>query len=280
MELLPPEIILGMVEQHMNMATAMQFMRTSKTYEASICKAQVAARGLPPMGNILCSRGPERGMLGANTFKAILELDLRQERIRDALRRDFLNTGSPPLLGPLTARQQERMMELMRASLCHCDRIADMATTGRRDGSSEACSKVRTAQIEYMGSLSTEELAALFYTVDTAGFGFIQARKYEAEDPLVWEKITVFEECLLRHGSWFLWAHIQGGQASHATQLISAGMKELTDWETGKDGMLPGLRMSLVDAYRHRIEEDANDVALEASLRDRVRSLVMAPPST
>ncbi|KAK7908021.1 hypothetical protein PG985_015324 [Apiospora marii] len=263
---------------------------TLQTYEASICKAQVAARGLPPMGDILCTRGPERRILAANTFEAILELDLRQERIGDALRRDFLKTGSPPLLGPLTARQRGRLLELMRASLCHCDHIADIAAAGSQDGGSgsgsDACTQTRTAQIEYIGSLCTKELAALFYTVDTAGFGFVRARKYEAEDPLVWEKITVFEECLLRHGSWFLWAHIQGGhghgqgqgQASHATQLIAAGMKELTDWETGRDGMLPGLRMSLVDAYRHRLE-DANDVDLEASLRDRVRGMVMAPPN-
>lgn len=232
------------------------------------------------MGDILCSRGPGSRILAANTFDAILELDLRQEQIRDALGRDFLSTGSPPLLGPLTARQQERLVELMRASLCHCDHIADIAAGGSQDGSPDACSQTRRAQIEYMGSLSTNALAALFYTVDMAGFGFVRARKYEAEDPLVWEKITVFEECLLRHGSWFLWAHIQGGQgqASHATQLISAGMDELTDWETGKDGMLPGLRMSLVDAYRHRLE-DANDVDLEASLRDRLRSLVMTRPN-
>lgn len=38
MELLPPEIILGMVEQHMNMATAMQFMRTTKAcFHPSLC---------------------------------------------------------------------------------------------------------------------------------------------------------------------------------------------------------------------------------------------------
>ena len=230
------------------------------------------------MGDILCTRGSGRRILAANTFEAILELDLRQERICDALRRDFLQTGSPPLLGPLTARQQDRLVELMRVSLCHCDHIADIAAAGSQDdsSSSDACAQARTAQIKYIGSLCTKELAALFYTVDTAGFGFVRARKYEAEDPLVWEKITVFEECLLRHGSWFLWAHIQGGQANHATQLISAGMKELTDWETGRDGMLPGLRMSLVDAYRHRLE-DTNDVDLEGSLRDRVRSMVMAP---
>ncbi|KAK8056258.1 hypothetical protein PG993_001485 [Apiospora rasikravindrae] len=261
MEQLPPEIILGMVEQHMSMETVMQFMQTTKarlpilpavarrrvtvrsilqTYEASICKAQMAARSLPLAGDILSSCGPERRVIAANTFGAILELDVRQERINDALRRDFWNTGTRNLGPP---------------------------------------AKTRTAQIDYMGSLSTEELAALFYMVDMAGFGFVRACKYEAEDPLVWEKITVFEECLLRHGSWFLWAHLQGGKASHAAQLIEAGLKELTDWETGKEGMLPGLRMSLVDAYRTRLE-DAHDVDLEASLRERVRSMVMAPQNT
>ncbi|KAK7951427.1 uncharacterized protein PG986_007155 [Apiospora aurea] len=288
MELLPPEIILGMVEQHMNMATVMQFMQTTKarsphpnspqrrTYEASICRAQMAARRLPPAGHVLSSRGPERRVIAANTFAAVLELDVRQERISDALRHDFWNTGSPPLLGPLTRRQQARLLELMRASLCRCDHIADIAAACSHP---RAPADTRTAQIDYMASLSTEQLAALFYTVDMAGFGFVRARKYEAEDPLVWEKITVFEECLLRHGSWFLWAHLQGGQASHATQLIEAGLKELTDWETGKEGMLPGLRMSLVDAYRARLG-DAHDVDLEASLRERVRRQVMAPQNT
>ncbi|KAK8049575.1 hypothetical protein PG994_011305 [Apiospora phragmitis] len=214
------------------------------------------------MGHVLSSRGPERHIVAANTFDAILELDLRQERISDALRRDFWNTGNPPLLGPLTPRQQGQLIELMRTSLWHCDYMADMAAADSPAASSGSCAhtKTRTAQIEYIGSLSTKELAALFYTVDMAGFGFVRACKYEAEEPT-----GVGED--------------HGGQASHAAHLIEAGMEELTDWETGKEGMLPGLRMSLVDAYRNRLE-DATDVDLEASLRERVRSLVMTPQKT
>ncbi|KAK7989180.1 hypothetical protein PG989_009495 [Apiospora arundinis] len=292
MDLLPPEMILAMVEQ-MDMATMMQFMQTTKAcsphspppwrtvrsilqdYETSICKPRTAARpGLPPpMEYMLSSRGPDRRVLVSGSFHGVLEMDLRQERIGRALRGDFLNTNDPPLLGPLTPRQRDRLLRLMSGSLCHCDHIADIAANIQGGGPS-----ARAAQIQYLGALSTDELAALFFAVDMAGFAFVRARKYEAEDPLVWEKITVFEECLLRHGSWFLWAHMQGGQESHASQLIETGMKELTEWETGKAGMEPGLRMSMVEVYRSRRKEADDDaVDLESSLRERLISQVMAP---
>ncbi|KAK8089057.1 hypothetical protein PG997_004018 [Apiospora hydei] len=282
MELLPPEIILGMVEQHMNMATVMQFMQTTKARFPAL--PGVAWRGEPRWQHAVCRpramcyprAAPSVASLPPTPSAQSWSWTSGKSASATPCGATFWEHGQSPLLGPLTRRQQARLLELMRASLCHCDHIADIAA---------ACSdprtpaQTRTAQIDYVASLSTEQLAALFYTVDMAGFGFVRARKYEAEDPLVWEKITVFEECLLRHGSWFLWAHLQGGQANHAAQLIEAGLKELTDWETGKEGMLPGLRMSLVDAYRARLE-DAHDVDLEASLRERVRRLVMAPQNT
>ncbi|KAK8125120.1 uncharacterized protein PG998_000879 [Apiospora kogelbergensis] len=233
-----------------------------------------ARRGLPPLEHLLCSRGPKGRVVVANdTFDAVLELEVRQERISQALRGDFLDTGDPPLLGPLTPRRHERLVELMGTSLHHCDHIADIAVNTHAGGPG-----ARAAQIEYIGSLAADELAALFYVVDMAGFAFVRARRYEAEDPSVWEKITVFEECLLRHGSWFLWAHIRGGQENNTDQMIEAGLRELVDWETGKEGMSPGLRMSLVDAYRHRLKKADDDVAdVESSLRERLRRQVMAP---
>lgn len=149
-------------------------------------------------------------------------------------------------------------MQLADAAAAHCSVSppgphhgpAGTPPQPRHETSAPAPSQVRGAQIAYIRSLALEDLSWLYCMVEVAGGGFVRTRKYEAEDPIVWEKITVFEEAVLRHGSWFLWAHIDGGEGMKGMvgDIISAGLQELKEWETGKEGSLPGLRMSLLDA--------------------------------
>lgn len=131
----------------------------------------------------------------------------------------------------------------------------------RHEAGPPAPSQARNAQIAFIQSLGLEDLSWLYCLVEMTGGGFVRTHKYEAEDPVVWEKITVFEEAVLRHGSWFLRAHIEGGEAMKEIvgDVISAGLHELREWETGKEGSLPGLRMSLLDAARGLLA-DQDDV--------------------
>ncbi len=42
--------------------------------------------------------------------------------------------------------------------------------------------------------------------------------------------------------------------------MLGAGLVELTDWESGKEGMQPGLRMTLLDRFREAYgDEDGKD---------------------
>ncbi|KAI0125981.1 hypothetical protein BJ170DRAFT_633330 [Xylariales sp. AK1849] len=260
-----------------------------KSYERSICKSRTKKFVLPPIGNVLSSYGPERRILTAVTFHSVLELELREARIDSILQSGFIDTAGPPGLDPLTPRKQERFVELLMKALYHCDRIADIAANipkagipgeyydlvslGIWDHSASlpgqlrsfdpfANSRARTPQIEYLKALSLEDLSAIYIMISVAGAGWVRAKNYVTEDPNVWERLTVFEECILRHGSWFLWGQVTKGTSSSTTlremtgHMLAAGLTELMDWETGKADVLPGLRMSLLEAVEGKIETE------------------------
>ncbi|ORY60194.1 uncharacterized protein BCR38DRAFT_412381 [Pseudomassariella vexata] len=281
-------------------------------HEQSICKARRSTFFLPPPGNVLSSSGPERRIIAANTFPCIAELEQRERRIEFILRSDFIEVSGPPGIGTLTVRQQERLVSLLRRALYHCDRIADIAANVPQAEMPEqyydliSCSvwevgtglpttlrnfdpftniRAREPQIEYIKSLSLEDLVGLFYTFSVAGMGFLRARQYDTSDPEVFEKITVFEESLLRHGTWFLWSLQNNGKGGIgvdttnittattttagkdgkesanymvmqeiAGHMLSAGLVELRDWETGKNRNGPrGLRMSVLTAAEEKM---------------------------
>jgi hypothetical protein len=315
----PSELVLQVVK-HMDMATLPMFMITNKTnyslvrsYERSICKAKLAgSTALATDRNILSSSEVYRDVCSPETFPWVCELELRERRITDIIHSGYIDVTSPPGLQPLTTIQQRRFIALVERSMRHCDAIADVAAntpdalpeydytlvsagfwgqaarlpTSMRTRNPFTNTPARSAQIEYLKSLSVEDLAALYVTITAASNGHVQDRPDIQADPSLAERITVFEECILRHGTWFLWAQVSAqakkkkwmNTFSEAedddTQterklacrnltlremtgyMLIAGMSELVEWETGAADIPPGLRMSLLEVAESRFEDD------------------------
>lgn len=122
-----------------------------------------------------------------------------------------------PCLDPLTGYEKERLVQLLKRALYHCDRIADIAanmpgadivlqysqliTSGVADLSHEDLPSTvedynrypsftnlhaRALQIEYLRAMELPELSVLYYLITIAGLGFIKSRPAEAADPNVW----------------------------------------------------------------------------------------------
>lgn len=319
---LPPELALH-VARHMDMTTTFNFMLTNKTnhhlicsYEHSICKAKTSySSTVASDRKILSSSHVYRDVLLPNTFAWVKEHELREQRIAEIIQSGYIDISSPPGLKPLTVTQQERFIDLLCRSLRHCDAMADIAanvphalpeydytlvssgfwtqsthmTPEQRNRSPFSNIPARKAQIKYLKSLPVEELAALYVTITAAATGHVNDRPDIQGDPSFAERVTVFEECILRHGTWFFWAQVSQGakrrRPSHddmaanddnGTQqatgtrnkrrnltlremtgyMMIAGFQELIDWETGADDIPKGLRMSLLDAAESRFDDD------------------------
>ncbi|KAH7026378.1 uncharacterized protein B0I36DRAFT_330530 [Microdochium trichocladiopsis] len=253
---LPSELWLEIYE-HLDAASMMQFSSCSKTvasltsqFERSICKRRTAA--LEPKQSklaILSSNKVDRSIIPADTYGFIRELELRHARIDYMLvRSGFLDLSAPPGLRPLTCGQQLwHLVPLLKQALGYCDDIADIAATSTT-GTSRPCPSVRSKQVAYIQGLTLEGVSCLLYLLIILSIGYIQQGQgpngsipIPPDNPIDWEIVTVFEEGILRHGSWYLWAHIAasavpGGRLEKLKRgLMAAGLKELTDWETGKD---------------------------------------------
>ncbi|KAH9886788.1 hypothetical protein F4778DRAFT_439002 [Xylariomycetidae sp. FL2044] len=283
---LPKEIIIEIAEQ-MDMPTLISFMATSKkvktlikTFEHSIARSRASTFLLPPAGNVLSSSGPERYMFPKDTFKSVLELELRDKRINFLVDQTsaYLDITSPPNVGPLSVAQQRRLAPFIKRALWQCDAIADIAASAPceaipveyydlmhlglwrhptsdltehfRNMDPFTSRRARPVQIQYIQSLPREDVSMLLFLITLTSSGYVRA-KLKSSDPALYERITVFEECVLRHGSWFLWSHLHGGDAMKemVAHMHMAGMAELTYWETGYEDALPGLKMTLIERF-------------------------------
>lgn len=267
--------------------SAQELHKLLKSYETSICQYRISRFALPPTGCVLSSGGVVRHTLKYETFEAIAEIERRESRIHHILYSSFVNMARPPFLEPLEGIHQENFADMIRRSLRHCDAMADLAAnvpgaaiteqqyqTMATGGSNTRVSrdeiaalflnfKVRPAQIEYIKQLPADDLAGLYLTVMALSAGFVQANDWVRWDPNYPEQVTVFEECILRHGTWFLWTQVAHGedvraQAAVVNRMLRAGFAELIDWETGKADMEPGLRMSLLGAAMTKLTEIEN----------------------
>ncbi|CAJ2512783.1 Uu.00g009020.m01.CDS01 [Anthostomella pinea] len=296
---LPNELILDMVE-HMDVRTLKAFMATNKElcgfikdHEHSISKARAAIFPLPPLGNVLSSATPERNVLLQNTFSLLHELEIRELRIDYLIQKhpEFFNLASPPGLPPLTMEQQGRLGPLIKRALLQCDAMADIAANapckpigeeyyslitsgvwsvsplprGLRNMDPFTNVHARPGQVAYIDSLPLADVAVLLFLINMLGFGFSQAKKFDGSDPTINERITVFEECVLRHGSWFVWAHVsdRATMREMAGHMLRAGLTELTEWETGAEGVLQGLKMTLVERFRQLARAPGDRVVLK-----------------
>ncbi|KAI0868503.1 hypothetical protein GGS24DRAFT_494502 [Hypoxylon argillaceum] len=283
---IPDEIVLSIVE-YMDTTTRKCFMATNKgmgtlieSYEHSISKTRAATFILPSLGNILSSSTDERCVLPKDTFSMIHELELRDERIDRLIKEcpKVFSIASPPWLPSLMPPQQGRLVMILKRALYQCDRIADIAANepcipipveyyhSIVDGVYElpfALSSpiggqfnpltrldARPKQIEYIRSLSLDDIAGVFVMINMVGYGLMVSSARES--PARFERKTVIEECVLRHGTWFLWSRLLGGLDSQefAGCIISAGRAELRQWESGSLDGPPGLKMTLIERFK------------------------------
>ncbi|KXJ92102.1 hypothetical protein Micbo1qcDRAFT_162216 [Microdochium bolleyi] len=288
---LPPELLLEVFE-YLDAASMQDFAASSKAiacltsqFEKSISTRRTASYGFePPQTAALCSNKVRRVAIPARTYALIRELEMRQNRTEYMfLRSGFVDLSSPPGMRPLTCSEQLwKLFPLLRRALCLCDRIADMSAHTVQDTTIQISSTpartihddpqasitstaftqyaARPSQVALIQSLDLESVSCLLYLLIVLSVGFVEGAgggtPIQAGNPIEWEQVTIFEESVLRHGSWFLWAHIAGtknpGGRLHGLkrELMVAGLQELTAWETGKSRVLPGLKMTVLDRFR------------------------------
>ncbi|KAI0815973.1 hypothetical protein GGR55DRAFT_373071 [Xylaria sp. FL0064] len=283
---LPNEIVLRIVE-YMDGATRSCFMATSKGvsalmkyHETSICKNCIATFILSPLGDVLSSSTDERHILPRNTFSMLRELELRDRRINHILQ-DCANRFyffSPLYFPPLTPIEQARLALILKRAMHQCDRIVDIAagepptppeyyrcvSEGPYELPSALLSpgdkismhnplanpRARPKQIEYIQSLPLEDLMGLYILLLT-----VECCKLSCPYPFTWsanEWMTIMNECVLRHGSWFLWRFLPGdGYASEwSTNMMAVCHVELEQWELGAISEPAGLKMTLIGRLR------------------------------
>ena len=199
----------------------------------------MAAFTLPPLGSALSSAADERHVIPKDTFAMTGELELRQMRIDSLVSQcpGLFCLVSPPSLGPLNPPAQARLRPILKRALRQCDRLADIAadesplapqcypdicnikwvtdaiSTPANSTPADietinplANPKARPKQIEYIRSLSLEDAAGLFVLVNMIGHAVTTIHPYYY---LGTEARTCAEECVLRHGTWFVWAWLR-----------------------------------------------------------------------
>ncbi|GAP82529.2 hypothetical protein SAMD00023353_0100760 [Rosellinia necatrix] len=287
---MPNEILLTLAE-HMDTATRLCFMASNKklynlinSYEHSISESRAASFPLPPLGNILSSSTHERHVLRPYTFKIVRELELREHRIARLVKYwpQLVSCECPYGLPALTVSQQARLGSVIRRALNQCDRIADIAANEpcvlippryydyifdemyslpeAMGSTDEELSKfnpltridARLRQIEYIRSLSLEDIAGLFTLVNMIGYQSISSKTITPEK---FASKVITEECILRHGTWFVWSDLLGDidMIVLASYIVEAGKTELRGWEAGTFNAPPGLKMTLSKRFRELV---------------------------
>ncbi|KAL7627949.1 hypothetical protein AAE478_002145 [Parahypoxylon ruwenzoriense] len=295
MNVLPSEVVLTVVER-MDTASTAKLMETNKwlnavirSHQRSICKARMAAFTLPPTGDVLSSEDYYRQRLPHGTFSMIRELEKREAQCDEVVQSSkFINTAWPPGMGFLTDIQQERLRALLKQALMRCNQIADIAAnapcsplslcyysfveTGEfedpdlpspdRQLDPITNFAARDHQLEYIESLPLEDLAILYYTINAMGLGYLS--KYGegiVSEPSLFERTTVFEECLLRHGTWFAWSAIcgEGIWTEMAEKIQNIGWTELNMFEDGVEGTKPTLKSMVLRQFKRLAKPDDED---------------------
>ncbi|KAK5628474.1 hypothetical protein RRF57_004189 [Xylaria bambusicola] len=298
----PNEIVLQIVE-YMDSWTCMRFMKASKklymlikAHEHSISKGRAAAFTLPPLGDALSSRTDQRYVIPKNTFEMNRELELRE------LRTDLLISecpgifclASPPWFPPLPPPAQRRLAPILKRALHQCDRIADIAANESPlepkyyrvlfEGADEmtaatldpleslnplANPEARPKQIEYIQSLPLEDIAGLYTLVNMVGYGLMACCQFNTSSM---EGKTVTEECVLRHGTWFVWACLRS-ELDLAGCMIGAGRAELKQWESGALKGPDGLKMTLTARFR-KLLGGATGTEFSEKVEETLRKLI------
>ncbi|KAI1364444.1 hypothetical protein F5Y08DRAFT_212190 [Xylaria arbuscula] len=305
----PNEIVLHIVE-HMEPSTRINFMTTSKkinrfivAHERSISKTQLATYTLCPVGKALSSADEERHVVEKDSFAMISELQLRRWRIDSLLSEcpGLFCLVSPPSLPSLTAAGQTQLVPILRRALHQCDRIADIAADESpvcakwyRDMRDNKCtrpytptlpvnpetlnplanSKARPKQIEYIRSLSLEDATGLFILTNLVGYGMMI--NHLSHFAMGFEGKTCAEECVLRHGTWFIWIWFRSGRLlpGYVLNMLLTGRAELRAWESGLVNGPDGLKMTLTARLRE-LHGGAIGAEFHQKVEKTVRKLIL-----
>jgi hypothetical protein len=104
-----------------------------------------------------------------------------------------------------------------------------------------------------------------------------------APSPEATEGEIAFRETVLRHGTWFLFAHVRGysQRGRHGQMLMRQALLDLQDWELGQGlwDMVPGLHMALMSELRKRFGLRRGD-AIEVEALLRVDEMVRGTQTT
>lgn len=136
----------------------------------------------------------------------------------------------------------------------------------------------------YVRSLADEDLCsvmALLYLAQDSWHAWRFGSRGRAALPATWaEEETAFKETVLRHGSWFLFAHVRGFfiRGRHGQRLAQQSLEDLRTYERGGDEVhdedegseaaAPGVLMTLTRELATRLDVGTRgEVEREALLR-------------
>lgn len=263
-----------------------------------------------PPGAILSSEIFLRRRLPNSSFKMALELEKRELRVHDILKDPmYIGLAFPPSLGGLTNAEQDHLHTLLKRAMSQCDDIADiaanipqllitsryygnpnLATTSQENGVSWRHDDpytnyfARSFQRAYIRHLPTQDITMLYYLVSIMGEGFgddygsLNHGSSSSSDAVLGERVVIFEEALLRHGSWFAWAHIFGDMAwsEMANHIMEVGLSELRSYESGQVGVRSSLKSTIVCRCKE-LYQCGDDV--ELVIHETVRRLIKGDDS-
>ncbi|KAI1776623.1 hypothetical protein F4818DRAFT_354810 [Hypoxylon cercidicola] len=259
------------------------FAKIINSFERSISIARTAGFILPPTGNVLSSELFLRRTLAFGTFQMAKEVERRDARINPLLRHIVpIDMRFPPGVGYINAVQRRRLLYQLKRSVWLCDQIADIvanrpgAMTRERmydpmhtrfyEGGHEILGwrllnpinnpLARSDQNRYINSLPLDDVAMIYYLITMLADMYLnKGVDWFNLLPAMRDRCIIFEESVLRHGSWFLWAYfVNDVEWNYLAQKISTlGLMELVNYEEGSEGFGPGLKSRLLCRFRELV---------------------------
>ncbi|KAI0388088.1 hypothetical protein F5Y04DRAFT_241636 [Hypomontagnella monticulosa] len=319
MDILPADLVLSIAERMdikslLKLKQSNQRLYAILTlYERSVSTARIAGFTIPPSPTcaILSSEVFLRRILRNGSFEMVHELEQRESRICDILKNPrYIGLQWPAHLGRLTDAQQEHLYVLLKRAMWQCDHIADRAanvpeksittqyygefkpdTTEEEEENGDAPVLwrsfdpytnyyARPVQFGSIDRLSAQDVTMIYYLLDLMGTGFVDTYgTWNSPGTTLAESVVMFEECVLRHGSWFAWAHIFGNTAwcEMSNYIIKVGLSELRSYEEGDDEVMYSLKSALIHRFNELHPESKGNGILP--MRAAVRRLILGVDS-
>ncbi|KAI1098887.1 hypothetical protein F4804DRAFT_102894 [Jackrogersella minutella] len=285
MDMLPVELILHVAEQ-LDIKSIVKFMCTNKRTHSILCDQQqyFFLRRLPqfmvaPSSDVFSSEIYLRRPLQYASFEMAYEMETRTARIEAIIASEFADVTSGADIGALSLEQHKYLAYILKRAMSHCDYIADIAAhtpckpiakiwyekiqtdwkafdvpLGYRLMDPYTNLEARPVQAAYIQTLPAEDLVMIYFLLEVLKTSFINANFERYEDDTSFpERIDVFGECVLRHGSWFAYSYILGGAPwdAMANDIMVLGDVERIGFELGEVDTPTSLGVSV----RERFEE-------------------------